>query len=113
MFEIVKPGRTVVSVAAFPEPRTAIEDLGGRRLLATIFWIISYGIRLRARRAGVRYRYLFMHPSGAELAELAELIKEKRLTVIIDRIFPFADIAEALAYVESGRAKGKIVVAMK
>ena len=28
MFEIVKPGRTVVSVAAFPEPRTAIEDLG-------------------------------------------------------------------------------------
>jgi NADPH:quinone reductase-like Zn-dependent oxidoreductase len=112
MFEVMKPGSKIVSVAALPEPQTAIKDLGGRRTLAAIFWIISYGVRSRARRAGICYRYLFMHPSGGDLAQLAELIEQRKLKVIIDRTYPFAKIPEALAYVENGRAKGKVVVAM-
>jgi NADPH:quinone reductase-like Zn-dependent oxidoreductase len=112
MFDIMKPGASIVSVAAVPEPQTAIRDLGGRRALAAIFWLISYGIRSRARRAGVGYRYLFMHPSGSDLALLAELIEQGKLKAIVDRTYPFAKIAEALDYVESGRAKGKVVVGM-
>ena len=110
MFEIMKPGTKIVSVAALPEPQTAIRDLGGRRALSAIFWLISYGIRSRARRAGVSYRYLFMHPSGSDLALLAELIEQGKLKATVDRTYPFAKIAEALDYVESGRAKGKVVV---
>jgi NADPH:quinone reductase-like Zn-dependent oxidoreductase len=112
MFEIMKPGTRVVSVAGVPEPQMAIKDLGGRRVLAALLWMISYGIRSRARRAGISYRYLFMHPSGSELAELAELIEQGKLKVIVDKTYPFANIPEALAYVESGRAKGKVVVTM-
>jgi alcohol dehydrogenase len=112
MFEIVKPGGKIVSVAALPEPQTAIRDLGGRRALSILFWIISYGIRSRARRAGVGYRYLFMHPSGADLTQLAELITQGKLKIIVDRTYPLAQISEAFAYVESGRAKGKVVVTM-
>jgi NADPH:quinone reductase-like Zn-dependent oxidoreductase len=110
MFEIMKPGTKVVSVAALPEPQTAIRDLGGRRVLSVLFWLISYGIRSRARRAGISYRYLFMHPSGSDLALLAELIEQGKLKAIVDRTYPFAKITEALDYVESGRAKGKVVV---
>jgi alcohol dehydrogenase len=110
MFEIMKPGARIVSVAALPEPQTAIRDLGGRRVLSAVFWLISYAIRSRARRAGISYRYLFMHPSGSDLALLAELIEQGKLKVIIDRTYPFAKITEALDYVESGRAKGKVVV---
>ena len=110
MFEIMKRGAKIVSVAAIPEPQTATRDLGGRRALAALFWLISYGIRSRARRAGVGYRYLFMHPSGGGLAQLAELIEQGRLKVIVDRTYPLVKIAEALDYVESGRAKGKVVV---
>jgi NADPH:quinone reductase-like Zn-dependent oxidoreductase len=113
MFGIMKPGTKVVSVAALPEPQTAINDLAGGRALAAIFWIISYGIRSRARRAGISYRYLFMHPSGSDLAQLAELIEQGKLKVIVDKTYPFADISDALAYVESGRAKGKVVVTMR
>ncbi|WP_024509422.1 NADP-dependent oxidoreductase [Bradyrhizobium sp. ARR65] len=112
MFEIMKPGTKVVSIAALPEPQTAVRDLGGRRLLAVLFWIISYGIRSRARRAGVSYRYLFMHPSGTDLAQLAELIEQGKLNVILDKTYPFANISEALAYIESGHAKEKVVVTM-
>jgi alcohol dehydrogenase len=110
MFDIMKPGTMIVSVAAVPEPQTAIRDLGGSRTLSAIFWLISYGIRSRARRAGIRYRYLFMHPSGADLAQLAALIEQGKLKVIVDRTYPLANISDALAYVESGRAKGKVVV---
>ncbi len=110
MFEIMKPGTKIVSVAAVPEPQTALLDLGGRGFLAAVFWMISYGVRQRARRAGVGYRYLFMHASGSDLAQLAALIEQGSLRVIIDRSYPFAEIAEALDYVESGRAKGKVVV---
>jgi NADPH:quinone reductase-like Zn-dependent oxidoreductase len=113
MFDIMKPGGRIVSVAGVPEPQTAIKDLGGRSALAVGFWIISYGIRSRARRAGIGYRYLFMHPGGSELAELAGLIEQGKLKVIIDRAYPFANISEALAYLESGHAKGKVVVTMR
>ena len=112
MFDVMKPNTKIVSVAGLPEPQTAIEDLGGRRALAALFWIISYKIRSHARRAKVGYRYLFMHPSGSELAELGELIEQEKLKVIVDRTFPFEKMPEALAYVESGRAKGKVVVVM-
>jgi len=112
MFEIMKPGTKIVSVAALPEPQTAIKDLGDRRTLSAIFWIISYGIRYRARRAGISYRYLFMHPSGADLVQLAGLIEQGKLKVIVDKTYPFANISDALAYVENGRAKGKVVVTM-
>jgi NADPH:quinone reductase-like Zn-dependent oxidoreductase len=112
MFDIMQPGTKIVSVAALPEPQTATRDLGGRRALSAIFWLISYGIRSRARRTGVSYRYLFMHPSGSELAQLAELIEQGKLKVIVDKAYPFAEISDALAYVESGRAKGKVVVTM-
>jgi len=112
MFEIMKPGTRIVSIAARPEPQTAIKDLAGRRALAAMFWIISYGIRSRARRAAISYRYLFMHPSGADLVQLAELIEQGKLKVIVDKTYPFANISEALAYLESGRAKGKVVVTM-
>ena len=110
MFRIMKPGTRIVSVAGVPEPQTARLDLGGRRALAAVFWMISYGVRQRARRAGVGYRYMFMHPCGNDLALLAGLIEQERLRVVIDKTYPFAEIAEALRYVESGRAKGKVVV---
>jgi NADPH:quinone reductase-like Zn-dependent oxidoreductase len=77
---------------------------------SVIFWLISYGIRSRARRAGISYRYLFMHTSGSDLALLAELSEQGKLKVTVDRVYPLAKIAEALDYVESGRAKGKVVV---
>lgn len=109
-FAAVKPGGTVVSVAGMPEPQTARKDLGRGWGLAALFWFASFGLRARARRHGVTYRYLFMHPSGAELAELAALIEAGTLEPVIDRVFPFDAVGEAFAHLESGRAKGKIVV---
>ena len=110
LFQVLKPGARVVSVAGLPEPQTARKDLGRGPALAALFWLASLGIRLRAARHGASYRFLFMHPSGSDLAHLASLIDAGKLDVIVDRIFPFADTKQAMAYLETGRAKGKVVV---
>ena len=111
-FSVVKRGGSVVSIAGMPEPETARRDLGRGRALAALFWAASLSTRRSAARHGVRYRYLFMHPSGSDLEKLAALIDAKKVEVVVDRIFPFAEAKEALAYLERGRAKGKVVVRM-
>jgi len=112
LWPILKRGGRVVSIAGMPEPMTALKDLGGGYGLAALFWVASFTTRWRAARHGASYRYLFMHPSGADLAYLASLIEAKKLEVIMDRVFPFAEAKEAMAYLETGRAKGKVVLSM-
>ncbi len=111
-FAVVKPGATVVSVAGMPEPETARRDLGRPGVLAALFWFASFSIRRIAARHGVRYRYLFMHPSGPDLEFLAALIDAKQIEVVVDKVFPFTQAKEAIAYLEDGRAKGKVVVSL-
>lgn len=111
-FSVVRRGGQIVSIAGLPEPTTATKDLRRGVGLAALFWFASAGLRLRAQRAGVTYRYLFMKPSGKDLEVLGSLIEEKKLEVVVDRVFPFAEIAEAFAYLEKGHAKGKVVVTM-
>ncbi len=111
-FGVVKKGGRVVSIAGMPEPRTATKDLDGRYGLAAMFWFASLKFRAQAARAGVDYRYLFMHPSGSELAYLAEMAHRRLLKPVIDSTYPFEKIDEAMAELEEGHAKGKIVVTL-
>jgi alcohol dehydrogenase len=112
LFAVLKRGGKVVSIAGLPEPLTARKDLGRGIGLAALFWLASLPTRLRAARRAVSYRYLFMHPSGSDLAQLAALIDDEKLEVVVDRVFPFEEASQAMAYLESGRAKGKVVLAM-
>ena len=112
LWSVLKPGGRVVSIAGVPEPVTARKDLGRGIGLAALFWVASLTTRLRAARHGLTYRYLFMHASGADLTYLASLIDAKKLEVVIDRVFPFAEAKEAMAYLETGRAKGKVVLSL-
>lgn len=45
-----------------------------------------------------------------DLAYLAELLESGRITPIIDRTYPLAETADAIAYLEEGHARGKVVV---
>ncbi|MGO4807519.1 NADP-dependent oxidoreductase [Arthrobacter sp. 2MCAF15] len=111
-FRILRPGGRVVSIAGVPEPRTATKDLGSPPLITAAFWLMSMGIRRRARRAKAGYRYLFMHPSGDDLRTLAALVDGGHVQSVVDRTYPFEEIAEAFAALEQGHAKGKIVVTL-
>ena len=78
-----------------------------------VFGLLSRNIIRRAKKRGVAYSFLFVHPDGGQLAEIGELLKTGRIRPVIDKVFPFEEAKEALAYLERGRAKGKVVVQMK
>ena len=111
-FKVVRKGATVVSISAVPEPVTATKDLGRGKVMAALFWLVSRKVRKAAAALGVKYRFLFMHPSRSDLELFAKLIDDGTVYVIVDKVFPFAESPEAFAYLESGRAKGKVVIDM-
>ena len=69
-------------------------------------------LRARAGKLGVRYAFFFMRADGAQLKTLAALYDAGALRPVLDRTFPFEDTLDAMAYVEQGRAKGKVVITM-
>ena len=59
------------------------------------------------------YSFLFMRASGDQLREIARLIDSGIIRPVVDRVFPFESTNEAMAYVDKGRAKGKVVVKVR
>jgi NADPH:quinone reductase-like Zn-dependent oxidoreductase len=47
---------------------------------------------------------------GEDMVELKELAEAGKLKPVIDRTFPLADAPEAIRHIESGKARGKVVV---
>jgi NADPH:quinone reductase-like Zn-dependent oxidoreductase len=54
-----------------------------------------------------------MRANGDQLREIARLIDSGIIRPVVDRVFPFESTKEAMAYVEGGRAKGKVVVSVR
>ena len=107
---VLKPGGRLISISGPPDP--AFGKQSGW-VLEQICRVLSHGIRKKARQRGVDYSFLFMRADGAQLREIGALVDAGAIQAAIDRVFPFAAANEALTLVESGRAKGKVVIAMK
>ena len=75
------------AVAALAAQKTGLRLLGGRRL-----------------------HWAFFAPDGAALAEIGTLVEAGKIRPVIDRVYDLEQIAEAHAYSETRRARGKIVV---
>ena len=110
--QILKPGSTVVSLigpldAAFARAR------GLNFFMVFLFGLMSRKIMRRAGKRGATYSFLFVHPDGKQLGEIGELLKAGHIRPVIDKVFPFEQAKEALAYLEKGRAKGKVVVQIR
>jgi alcohol dehydrogenase len=108
-FRSVKRGGVVVTVGGVPDGKFA--RAWGVSL--PIIWALTFMTRkitAAAKQCGARFEYLFMHPSGDQLAEIGKLVAQGALKPILDRRFPFDATREAVAYVESGKAVGKVIV---
>ena len=111
-FAVLKPGGMVVSVSGIPDARFARENqLGSLKTL--LLRLASAKITRQARRHQAEYRFLFMQPSGTQLRQISALVEAGKIVPIIDRTFALADAQQALDYMESGRAKGKVVIKVR
>lgn len=109
--QVLKPGGHLISISGPPTPAFAVAR-GLAWLLQQVLRLLSFGIRKKARKIGGEYSFVFMRADGAQLREITTLIESGAIRPVVDKVFPFQDIHKALAYVHSGRAKGKVVVQM-
>jgi NADPH:quinone reductase-like Zn-dependent oxidoreductase len=110
--DVLKPGGKLISISGPPDPDFA-KAQGMNWLLRQVVRLLSLGIRRRATARGVHYSFLFMRANGNQLGQITALIDKGIIRPVVERIFPFDDTNEALALVETGRAKGKVVVKLK
>jgi alcohol dehydrogenase len=106
---VLKPGGKLIGIAGPPDPDFA-KEMGFSWFLKTVMRFLSYRIRKAAKRHEVSYSFVFMRPDGGQLSQIAALIDAGAIKPVIDRVFPFESTKEALAYVETGRVKGKVVI---
>jgi NADPH:quinone reductase-like Zn-dependent oxidoreductase len=106
---ILKPGGKVISISGPPDPDFG-QQINANWLLKTAMKFLSAGMRKKAKQLGVNYSFLFMRAQGKQLSEITKLIESGVIKPVMDKVFPFEQTNEAMAYVETGRAKGKVVV---
>ena len=109
---VLKPGGKLISISGPPDPDFAREqELNW--FLRQVMRLLSFRIRKKAKDRQVSYSFLFMRANGEQLSQITSLIEAGIIRPVMDRVFPFEATNEALAYVETGRAKGKVVVKLK
>ncbi|MCJ9674197.1 MULTISPECIES: NADP-dependent oxidoreductase [unclassified Neorhizobium] len=109
---VLKPGGKLISISGPPDPDFARQN-GSGWLLRQAMRLLSFGIRRKAGRRKIGYSFLFMTANGDQLAQITSLIEAGHIRPVMDQVFPFEKTNEALDYVEKGRAKGKVVIAVK
>ncbi len=110
--KILKQGGTLVSLSGPPTPEFA-KKIGLGWHLQMLMGLLSMSARRKAKKLKVNFKFLFMRAEGNQLSEITSLIEAGKIRPIIDKVFPFEEVNEAMSYVETGRAKGKVVVKVK
>ncbi len=110
--QVLKPGGKLISISGRPDPDFA-KDMGASWILRQVMRLLSYRIRKKAKRHHVSYSFLFMKADGDQLRAITPLIDSGIIRPVVDRVFPFESTKEAMAYVEHGRAKGKVIVKVR
>ena len=106
---ILKPGSKILSlVGPLDAPFARARKLNG--ILTFVFGLMSRKINKLSKKQNVDYSFLFVRPDGAQLSDIGKLLEAERIKPVIDKVFPFEQAKEALAYLAEGHAKGKVVI---
>jgi NADPH:quinone reductase-like Zn-dependent oxidoreductase len=93
---VLKPGGIAIGIVGPPDPAFAGE-IGASPVVRLATALLNARTRLRARRRHVRYSFLFMKASGEQLRAIAALVDGRAIRPVIDRVFPFESVNDAMA----------------
>ncbi len=68
---------------------------------------------VRSRFVSQKFISYIAQFNKADMSILADLMQTGKITPVIDRTFRFSETADALRYLETGHARGKVVVAIE
>ena len=69
--------------------------------------------KLMSPFTGQKMGMMLAEPNQKDLTVLAEMMESGKLKPVIDRTYPLAEIREAIAYLEQGHARGKVIVTVQ
>jgi NADPH:quinone reductase-like Zn-dependent oxidoreductase len=110
-FSVLKRGGTLVTIAGIPTAEFG-REWGVNPLVRMVMGFKNRASTKLAQERDINFKYLFMHPSGDQLRQIAALVEAGKIKTIIDKTFDLDHLRDALNYSESGRAVGKIVVSI-
>lgn len=106
---VLKKGGKLISISGPPDVEFS-EEVNASGVVKMIMKALSSGIRRQAKHLGVEFSFLFMKPNGEQLSEIARLVDEKKIRPVIEKVFPFEAVNDALTHVEMGHTQGKVVI---
>ena len=110
---LIKHGGHVVSVAAIPDPG-AFDRIGRDTPFFLRAALAVASIRERWGASPGKYFYVLLQPNAKDLTELVGYMQQGKLKSMIDSVFEGIDKStEAFNRLETGRAKGKVVVSIR
>lgn len=86
--------------------------VGGFTELGNLFNVLVLGSMMSIFDSRKIRQLTEVKPNPEDLAYLGQLLAAGTLVPVIDRTYPFSETAEAIRYIETGRARGKVVVVM-
>lgn len=108
---VLRPGGRLISISGPPDVDFA-RRIGLSWFMKLAVSLLSRKVKKQAKKLGVEYSFLLMQANGEQLSQIGSLVEAGFIRPVVDKVFDFEELNEAMAYVESGRAKGKVVVKM-
>ena len=108
---VLKPGGKVVGIVGPPDLAFA-REIGLNPLLRAAIAALSAGIRRKAKKLGVTYEFLFMRADGEQLRRITALVDSGVIRPFVDRVFPFDQTVQALAWLPRAKIRGKAVISI-
>ncbi len=109
---VLRSGGRLISISGPPDPAFA-EEIKAPWVVRQVMRALSARVRSKAQKRNIDYSFLFMKSSGSQLQQITQLIESGAIRPVVDKVFPFAATNEAMAFVENGHAKGKVVIKVR
>ncbi len=111
-FRVLKAGGILVTIVGIPTSDYAREE-GLPVYMGWLFDMMNRKNRGLAQAQNARFAPVLLQPEGSKLAIIADMVASGKIHPVIDKVFPLEQTKEALLYIQTGRATGKIVIAVK
>lgn len=88
-------------------------SVAGFSTLSHLFQVMLLGgwvSRTKAQKIGLMGT---AKPNQKDLLVLKELLETNKIVPVIDRTYPLSQVADAIAYLEQGHARGKVIITVK
>src|SRR5438034_10986906 len=107
--KVLKPGGKLIFISGPPDAAFAKRNGSNWFLQQAMRLLDRKSTRLNSSHTVISYA-VFVRANGEQLSKITSLIESGIIRQVMDRIFPFEATKEAWAYLETGRAKGKVVI---